>query len=227
MKITEVFDFEITPVSFRIDWLISRAWSPTCESPISPSSSFFGTKAATESITITSTAFALDEHFGDVHGLFAAARLADQEGLQLDAQLFGPGGVQGVFGVDKGGDAAAALGAGHHVQGQRGLAARFGPEDFDHAAAGDALPAQGDVQRQAAGWNSADGRGRADAQRHDGPFAKLLFDLGQRVFQRRVGVQKRDGAAACSGSGFGRWRVFLAMGVIEVLLFGGMNTLVM
>ena len=78
-----------------------------------------------------------------------------------------------------------ALGAGHDVQGQRGLAARFGAEDFDHAAAGDALAAQGDVQRQAAGGDAADRRGGADAQRHDGPFAELLFDLGQRVLQRR------------------------------------------
>ncbi len=33
-----------------------RAWSPMKESPISPSSSFLGTRAATESMTITSMA---------------------------------------------------------------------------------------------------------------------------------------------------------------------------
>ena len=57
MKTTQVLLFEIAPVSFRIAWLMSRACRPTCESPMSPSSSFCGTKAATESITITSTAF--------------------------------------------------------------------------------------------------------------------------------------------------------------------------
>ncbi len=34
-----------------------RAWMPTNESPISPSISAFGTSAATESSTTTSTAF--------------------------------------------------------------------------------------------------------------------------------------------------------------------------
>ena len=38
---------------------MSRAWRPTNESPISPSSSFCGTSAATESITMMSTAFDL------------------------------------------------------------------------------------------------------------------------------------------------------------------------
>ena len=43
-------------VSLRIACDMSRACSPTCESPISPSSSALGVKAATESTTITSTA---------------------------------------------------------------------------------------------------------------------------------------------------------------------------
>ena len=38
---------------------MSRACRPTCESPISPSSSFFGINAATESIMMTSTALDL------------------------------------------------------------------------------------------------------------------------------------------------------------------------
>ena len=59
MKITHVLLLEIAPVSFRIAWLISRACNPTCESPISPSNSFCGTKAATESITMISTALLL------------------------------------------------------------------------------------------------------------------------------------------------------------------------
>ena len=46
----------ITPVSLRRAWLIRRACRPTKESPISPSISAFGTSAATESITTTSSA---------------------------------------------------------------------------------------------------------------------------------------------------------------------------
>ena len=54
MKIRQVFDLETIPVSFRMACDISRAWTPTNESPISPSNSAFGTKAATESTTSTS-----------------------------------------------------------------------------------------------------------------------------------------------------------------------------
>ena len=107
-------------------------------------------------MTITSTAFDLDEHLGDVHRLFAVAGLADQQRFQVDAELLGPAGVEGVFGVDEGGDAAGLLGLGDDVQGERRLAARFGAEDFDDAAAGKALAAQGDVERQAAGRDALD-----------------------------------------------------------------------
>ena len=54
MKIRHVFDFDTTPVSFLIACDISRACSPMWLSPISPSSSDFGTSAATESSTSTS-----------------------------------------------------------------------------------------------------------------------------------------------------------------------------
>src|SRR5947207_954957 len=53
---------QIVPVRLRVPailrsaWLISRAWRPTWESPISPSISARGTSAATESITSTSSA---------------------------------------------------------------------------------------------------------------------------------------------------------------------------
>ena len=51
-----VFVLLIAPASFLRAWDISLAWSPICESPISPSISAFGTNAATESTTITSNA---------------------------------------------------------------------------------------------------------------------------------------------------------------------------
>ena len=41
------------PASLRNACDISRAWRPTCESPISPSISAFGVSAATESIATT------------------------------------------------------------------------------------------------------------------------------------------------------------------------------
>ena len=56
MKMTRVRDLLIEAVSLRSAWLISRAWRPGSESPISPSSSARGTSAATLSITSTSSA---------------------------------------------------------------------------------------------------------------------------------------------------------------------------
>ncbi len=56
MKMRLVFDFETIAVSLRRAWDIRRACSPICASPISPSISALGTRAATESMTITSIA---------------------------------------------------------------------------------------------------------------------------------------------------------------------------
>ncbi len=56
MKIIVVPELLIAPVSLRRAWLISRACNPTWESPISPSISARGTRAATESMTMMSSA---------------------------------------------------------------------------------------------------------------------------------------------------------------------------
>ena len=55
MKITIVFDFATEPVIFLSAWLINLDCKPTWWSPISPSNSAFGVKAATESTTSTET----------------------------------------------------------------------------------------------------------------------------------------------------------------------------
>ena len=56
MKTRTHFERETPPVSLRRAWLISRACTPTKLSPISPSISALGTSAATESMTMMSTA---------------------------------------------------------------------------------------------------------------------------------------------------------------------------
>ena len=56
MKIAQQSDFFIAPVSFLNACDIKRACNPTCESPISPSISLLGTRAATESTMVTSMA---------------------------------------------------------------------------------------------------------------------------------------------------------------------------
>jgi hypothetical protein len=72
-----------------------------------------------------------------VESLFAAARLADEQRLKVDAQLLGPAGVEGMLGVDERGDAARLLGLGDDVQRAGRLAAGFRAEDLDDAALGD------------------------------------------------------------------------------------------
>ena len=52
----QVFVLLIVEVSLRKAWLIRRACNPTFESPISPSISFLGVSAATESTTRISIA---------------------------------------------------------------------------------------------------------------------------------------------------------------------------
>ena len=56
MKIAVVPEADSAPVILRSAWDMRRAWRPTWESPMSPSISAFGTRAATESITMTSRA---------------------------------------------------------------------------------------------------------------------------------------------------------------------------
>ena len=56
MNTTAVLDLWMVPVSLRRAWDISRAWRPTWVSPMSPSISACGTRAATLSTTIASMA---------------------------------------------------------------------------------------------------------------------------------------------------------------------------
>ena len=55
MKMTMQLVFLMVAVSLRSAWLIRRACRPGRESPISPSSSALGVRAATESTTMRST----------------------------------------------------------------------------------------------------------------------------------------------------------------------------
>ena len=56
MKMTVERLRETTEVSLRMAWLMRRAWSPICGSPMSPSISALGTSAATLSTTRMSQA---------------------------------------------------------------------------------------------------------------------------------------------------------------------------
>jgi hypothetical protein len=123
---------------------------------------------------------AADEDLGDLEGLLAGVGLGDEEVVGLYAEVPGVADVEGVLGVDEGGDAAPLLGLGDDVEGQRRLARRFRPVDLHHPAAGDAADAEGDVEAQGSRGDHLDGRKRVTVpEAHDGALAELFFDLAQ------------------------------------------------
>ena len=81
MKTTMQREREIDPVSLRKAWLIKRAWRPTWESPISPSSSARGTSAA----TLSTKQLALNDVYGRLRNLVDQAT-SDGQHLALTHQ---------------------------------------------------------------------------------------------------------------------------------------------
>jgi hypothetical protein len=87
MKMTRVLERETEPVSLRSAWLIRRACRPTWESPISPSSSARGVRAATESTTRTSTAPERTRVSVISSACSPASGLGDQKIVEIDPSL--------------------------------------------------------------------------------------------------------------------------------------------
>ena len=125
-----------------------------------------------------------DEHVGDLQGLLAGIRLGDDERVGVHAELLGVLGVQGVLGVDEGGDAPVALGVRHGVEGDGGLPRGLGAVDFHDASARQAADAQGDVEGRGPRGDDLDFGLDAVAQAHDRAFAELAIDLGEGRVER-------------------------------------------
>ena len=104
-----MWDRFTAPVSLRSAWLMRRACSPTCVSPISPSISARGTSAATESIDHHVDRVAPDQHLGDLERLLARVRLGDQQVVDVHTELPRVLDVERVLGVDEGRDPAVPL----------------------------------------------------------------------------------------------------------------------
>ncbi len=117
MKIMQVCVLAMVGLRMRSAWLISRACRPTCVSPISPSTSALGTSAATESMTMMSTALDFTSN--------SAMRSASSAWLGWLTSRFSRSTpsrlaqrrVQGMFRVDERRHAARLLGLGDGVQG--------------------------------------------------------------------------------------------------------------
>ena len=189
MKITEVLVREMVAVSFRSACDISRAWRPTCASPMSPSISARGTSAATESTTITSTAFERTSASQISSACSPVSGWLTSRSSRRIAEVACVAGVEGVLDVDVRSGAARLLRFSHDVLGQRALAGRFRTEDLGHPAARDAADAQCDVQRQRARRDRLDRGGVSFAEPNDRPAAELLLDLREREFQRPSAVR--------------------------------------
>ena len=153
MKIRQVCDLETMPVSFRSACDISRACRPMWLSPISPSSSALGTRAATDRSRQRRL-----RRSGSGPRRFPEparrSRAGRRTGCRHLRPAFGRTGIERVFGVDEGGRAPGLLGLGDDLERERGLAGRFRAEHFHDAATRKAANAEGGVKRNGARWRS-------------------------------------------------------------------------
>jgi hypothetical protein len=106
MKMTIVFERLTEPVSLRSAWLIRRACRPTWLSPISPSISALGVRAATESMTMMSIA-PERTRVSVISSACSPCPAARPGGRRLHAELSRIPHVERVLGVDEGAHAAA------------------------------------------------------------------------------------------------------------------------
>ena len=83
--------------------------------------------------------------------LLAGVGLADQQILQIHAQVLRVLNVKRVLGVDEGALTAYFLHLGNHLQRERGFARRLRAINFNHPATRQAADAQGNVQTERAG----------------------------------------------------------------------------
>ena len=157
MKIRQVFDFETMPVSLRMACDISRACTPMKLSPISPSSSAFGTSAATESTTSTSIESGSDQRAGDLQRLLPVIGLRNQQIIDIDAQLARVNRIERVLDIDECRHAADLLRFGDHLQRDGRFARRFRAKDFADAAARKSTDSQRIIERNGAGGNRGTG----------------------------------------------------------------------
>ena len=82
-----------------------------------------------------------------------------------------------MLGIDEGGEAAPALGLGHHVVQQRGLAGGLRAKDLNDTALGQPTDAEGNIKRQRTGGDVIDVCQGHVPHPHDRALAELLLDL--------------------------------------------------
>ena len=118
-----------------------------------------------------------DERFGNVERLLAGIGLGDEEGFDVDAELAGVDGIEGVFGVDEGRYTAELLGLGNGMQGKGGFTGGFGSVNLDDAATREPADAERHVELDTAGRDNRDVFDGLLPESHDGTFTVVLLDL--------------------------------------------------
>ena len=130
-----------------------------------------------------------DEGIHDFQGFLACRRLGDQQLADVHAQIPGIFRVHGVLGIDKGSNAAEALGFGNNVVGDSRLARRLRPVNFGDTSAWHSPHPERDIQGQRPGRDRFHFLVGPFAQAHDTSFAELFLELRQCHFEGFVFIQ--------------------------------------
>ncbi len=119
-----------------------------------------------------------DKAFGNFEGLFTVIGLADPHFVNIDTQVSGIGGIEGMLGIDKGGNTALLLTFRDGVEGKGRLSGRFGTVDFNDSAFRITSDSEGGIEKDRAGRNCLDVELKVlSAEFHKRTFSKLLFNL--------------------------------------------------
>lgn len=124
-----------------------------------------------------------NERVDDFERLLAMVGLGDDERIDVDADFFGIGRIERMFGVDEGAGSSGLLHFGDGMEGERGLTRRFRAVDFDDATLGIAS-AERLVEGDGAGRGSLDLDCLMVAEAHNGTGAELFFDHREGRSQR-------------------------------------------
>ena len=185
MKITMVLEREIEAVSLRNAWLISRACNPGCE--FAHFALDLGPRRQRRDRVDDQHVDRARTHqrVGDLERLLAGVGLGNEEIVEVDAELARIDGIERMFGVDEGANAALFLRFRDHMQRQRRLARGFGPVNLDDPTARQAADAERDVEPERSGRHRLDlDRLLILAEAHDRALAERPFDLRQGGVER-------------------------------------------
>ena len=178
MKMTAVRERLMAADSLRIACDMSRACRPGRESPMSPSISARGTSAATESMTMTSTALERTSASVISSACSPVSGCDTSRSSILMPQAAGVRRVESVLDVDVGGGAAQLLRFGDDVLRERRLAGGLRPEYLRHPAARNAADAERYVEGDRAGRDGLHLQVRRRlAEAHDGALAERFLDV--------------------------------------------------